>query len=88
LKGSIVPESKRAAIYNLYRIPLNFIVLFSLLTDLSPKQSFAFNALMLATATILMTILKKRREKMNILKTTEASDEEVALMDETPKSTD
>jgi predicted MFS family arabinose efflux permease len=50
LKGSIVPESKRAAIYNLYRIPLNFIVLFSLLTDLTPPQSFTLNAIMLTAA--------------------------------------
>ena len=62
LKGTIVPESMRAAIYNLYRIPLNFIVLFSLLTDLSPAQSFSLNAVMLATATVLMLVLMKRRE--------------------------
>lgn len=62
MKGAIVPESKRAGIYNLYRIPLNFIVLFSLLTDLTPTVSFALNALMLSTATVLQTILMKRRE--------------------------
>jgi hypothetical protein len=62
LKGTIVPESKRAAIYNLFRIPLNFIVLFSLLTDLTPTQSFALNCLMLGTASGMMYILMKRRE--------------------------
>jgi hypothetical protein len=61
MKGGIVPEDKRAAIYNLYRIPLNFIVLFSLLTDLTPKVSFWLNAIMLATATVLQAILSKRR---------------------------
>jgi len=61
MKGAIVPEDKRAAIYNLYRIPLNFIVLFSLLTDLTPKQSFQLNCGMLTTATILQIILMKRR---------------------------
>ena len=61
LKGSIVPEDKRAAIYNLFRIPLNFIVLFSLLTDLTPKQSFQLNCAMLSIATILQTMLMKRR---------------------------
>jgi Sugar-tranasporters, 12 TM len=42
VKGAIVPKDKdkRAAMYNLYRIPLNFIVLFSLFTDLTPTQSF------------------------------------------------
>lgn len=64
MKGAIVPESMRAAIYNLYRIPLNFIVLFSLLTDLSPTQSFFFNAGMLAVATGLQVVLAKRREKV------------------------
>lgn len=67
LKGSIVPESKRAAIYNLYRIPLNFIVLFSLLTSLSPTQSFALNFVMLATAAVLQTILMTRREKCGLM---------------------
>lgn len=61
MKGYIVPEDKRAAIYNLYRIPLNFIVLFSLLTDLTPIQSFTLNGTMLAIATILQAILMKRR---------------------------
>ena len=61
MKGGIVPEDKRAAIYNLYRIPLNFIVLFSLLTDLTPRFSFTLNAMMLGTATVLQIILSKRR---------------------------
>jgi hypothetical protein len=61
MKGGIVPEDKRAAIYNLYRIPLNFIVLFSLLTDLPPHVSFALNATMLAAATVMQMILMKRR---------------------------
>jgi hypothetical protein len=65
MKGSIVPEDKRAAIYNLYRIPLNFIVLFSLLTDLKPQVSFTLNACMLGTATVLQTILMSRRLNMN-----------------------
>eukprot|EP00546_Thalassionema_frauenfeldii_P002182 CAMPEP_0178934284 /NCGR_PEP_ID=MMETSP0786-20121207/23777_1 /TAXON_ID=186022 /ORGANISM="Thalassionema frauenfeldii, Strain CCMP 1798" /LENGTH=293 /DNA_ID=CAMNT_0020612049 /DNA_START=529 /DNA_END=1410 /DNA_ORIENTATION=- len=61
LKGSIVPEDRRAAIYNLYRIPLNFIVLFSLLADVSPTFSFILNAVMLSIATILQGILMVRR---------------------------
>lgn len=64
MKGYIVPEDKRAAIYNLYRIPLNFIVLFSLLTDLTPTQSFTLNGCMLALATLLQAILLKRRLPM------------------------
>jgi MFS transporter, MFS domain-containing protein family, molybdate-anion transporter len=61
MKGGIVPEDKRAAIYNLYRIPLNFIVLFSLLTDLTPRFSFTLNAIMLGAATLAQSVLTKRR---------------------------
>lgn len=61
MKGGIVPEDKRAAIYNLYRIPLNFIVLFSLLTDLTPRFSFMLNATMLTIATVLQAVLSRRR---------------------------
>jgi MFS transporter, MFS domain-containing protein family, molybdate-anion transporter len=61
MKGGIVPESKRAAIYNLYRIPLNFIVLFSLLTDLTPTTSFFLCGLMLASATGLQHLLRQKR---------------------------
>ena len=67
MKGGIVPEDKRAAIYNLYRIPLNFIVLFSLLTDLTPQFSFTLNALMLGCATVLQSILTKRRLENSLL---------------------
>jgi MFS family permease len=62
MKSMVVPDSNRAAIYNLFRIPLNFIVLFSLLTDLTPRQSFGLNCVMLSTATVLQYILMKRRE--------------------------
>jgi hypothetical protein len=65
MKGAIVPEDKRAAIYNLFRIPLNFIVLFSLLTDLTPAMSFTLNALMLSVATIFQALLMTRRLNMN-----------------------
>eukprot|EP01083_Nonionella_stella_P204377 745087_1 len=61
MKGMIVPEDKRAAIYNLFRIPLNFIVLFSLLTDLTPLMSFILCGAMMIVATILQLRLKARR---------------------------
>jgi MFS transporter, MFS domain-containing protein family, molybdate-anion transporter len=79
LKGAIVPESKRAAIYNLYRIPLNFIVLFSLLTDLTPTQSFLLNCAMLSTATVLQLILMKLREKNGLTKTESSSTDTSSL---------
>lgn len=63
LKGMIVPESKRAAIYNLYRIPLNLIVLTSLLAkDISTQTSFSLNAGMLTLAACLQVVLSKARE--------------------------
>lgn len=67
MKSMIVPDSNRVAIYNLYRVPLNFIVLFSLLTDLTPTQSFHLNVGMLAAATVLMFVLMKRREKNGVI---------------------
>ncbi|GKY97168.1 hypothetical protein MPSEU_000675200 [Mayamaea pseudoterrestris] len=77
MKGMIVPESKRAAIYNLFRIPLNFIVLFSLLTDLTPRQSFALNCIMLGTASVLQYVLMKRREASSGM---DASTEQASLL--------
>merc|ERR1711862_213746 len=61
MKGCIVPEEQRAAIYNLFRIPLNFIVLFSLLTDLTPRVSFMLCGAMMSVATLLQFSLKSRR---------------------------
>ena len=61
MKGMIVPEDKRAAIYNLFRIPLNFIVLFSLLTNLTPRVSFILCGMMMVVATVLQMKLKSRR---------------------------
>ena len=82
MKGGIVPENKRAAIYNLYRIPLNFIVLFSLLTDLTPRFSFGLNATMLTTATVLQAILAKRRlNSMGLSAPLTGAEETVALVD-------
>jgi uncharacterized membrane-anchored protein YitT (DUF2179 family) len=61
MKGMIVPEDKRAAIYNLFRIPLNFIVLFSLLTDLTPKTSFMLCGAMMTVAFGFQTKLRASR---------------------------
>lgn len=90
MKGSIVPESKRAAIYNLFRIPLNLIVVMSLLADPKPYVSFGLNFVMLAVATLLQVVLMIRRAESN-----EASDRSAAapklveavplLDDETPE---
>jgi hypothetical protein len=70
LKSKIVPESQRAAIYNLYRIPLNLIVLFGLITDISPSAAFALNIVMLLTASVLQLVLigcRKRNGRIKML---------------------
>eukprot|EP00957_Ditylum_brightwellii_P101405 7727669-Ditylum_brightwellii.AAC.1 len=61
MKGMIVPEDQRAAIYNLYRIPLNFIVVSSLLAHLTATQGFVAVTIMLVTATFLQLALARRR---------------------------
>jgi hypothetical protein len=80
LKGIIVPESKRAGIYNLYRIPLNFIVLFSLLVDMSPQSAFTLNCFMLLTATVLQYRLMKRRENYGLTTSSGPDDEAEKLI--------
>lgn len=87
MKGGIVPESKRAAIYNLYRIPLNFIVVLSLLTDPRPVVAFVMNFIMLGTATFLQMILAKRRLESNGIKSQPDEDVETAPLMETEPST-
>lgn len=88
LKSVIVPESKRAAIYNLYRIPLNLIVLFGLLTDVSPQQAFALNLCMLSTATGLQMLLIKCREKNGLTELSERSYDLEALTDDSSSDDD
>ena len=88
LKSAIVPESKRAAIYNLYRIPLNLIVLFGLLTDVSPNQAFGMNLCMLATATGLQMFLIKCREKNGLTELSERNMDLGLLTDDSSASGD
>lgn len=61
MKSSIVPEDKRTAIYNIYRVPLNFIVVSSLLTDLTPSRAFSICTGMLAIASALQMSLTAHR---------------------------
>lgn len=61
MKSQIVPESQRSAIYNIYRIPLNFIVLMSLLTNLTYRQSFfACGSMLLCASLMQMKLMSKR----------------------------
>ena len=53
VKGTMVPEDQRAAIYNVFRLPLNLLVLVHLVGDFSAGASFAANAALLAAACAL-----------------------------------
>lgn len=83
MKGNIVPESKRAGIYNLYRIPLNMIVLCSLLSKTTPQMAFTMNCIMLSVATALQYNLMKRRENYGLTASSEpdSDDEAEKLID-------
>lgn len=78
-KGTIVPEAQRAAIYNIYRIPLNFIVLVSLLTKLTYRQSFAVCGSMLFVGSLLQMRLAKRRLVYSQVSTTDNSETAFAV---------
>merc|ERR550532_2352404 len=47
LKSDIVPEQVRGTMYNLYRVPLNAIVVILLLSDISMATCFRVNAALL-----------------------------------------
>jgi len=59
LKSKIVPESQRSAIYNIFRIPLNFIVLGVLLSKMSMNTAFLLCGAMLSTACCLQSKLSE-----------------------------
>lgn len=59
VKGTIVPEDQRAAIYNVFRLPLNLMVLLYLIGDFDTESSFLANGLMLIVACILQLRLVK-----------------------------
>ena len=50
VKGTLVPEGQRAAIYNVFRLPLNFLVLINLVGNFSYAKSFLANAFLLLMA--------------------------------------
>mmetsp|Transcript_30304 Transcript_30304/g.55144 ORF Transcript_30304/g.55144 Transcript_30304/m.55144 type:complete len:475 (-) Transcript_30304:79-1503(-) len=50
VKSQIVPEHVRATVYNIYRVPLNGVVVSLLLTNLSIVKCFSLNAVLLSIA--------------------------------------
>ena len=58
LKGDIVPEDMRSTIYNIYRLPLNVIVLMPLLLNFSISTTFTVTSSILAVAVAAAFILQ------------------------------
>merc|ERR1719453_3066497 len=58
LKGDIVPEDMRSTIYNIYRLPLNVVVLMPLLLNFSISTTFAVTSSILAVAVGSAFLLK------------------------------
>ena len=54
IKGAIVPERYRSAIYNVFRFPMNIVVLLNLITNLSFHASFGLCSSMLAVSTYML----------------------------------
>lgn len=61
LKGVIVPEESRSTIYNLYRVPLNIIVVLSLVTKLDIQVAFSITTFLLLVAAGCQTWLMSLR---------------------------
>jgi len=57
LKSKIVPEEHRSSIYNLYRVPLNAIVIFVLLSNLSVNVTFGICVVLLFVAALMQAFL-------------------------------
>merc|ERR1719231_389648 len=78
LKGDIVPEDMRSTIYNIYRLPLNVIVLMPLLLNFSISTTFTVTSSILAVAVAAAHFLKsvpkigKRDEELDTLHDSDA----------------
>jgi len=60
MKGIFIPEDQRATIYNVFRLPLNLLVLINLTSGISAQSSFLANAIILLVACILQMRLVGR----------------------------
>jgi MFS family permease len=59
IKSEVVAEETRSAVYNLFRVPLNIIVLAVLLSNVQVKFAFLCSAIMLTIAAILSVALQR-----------------------------
>jgi len=55
LKGKMVPEANRSSIYNLFRVPLNTIVVVVFVLHFDMQTAFTLNAFLLVAAFVLQT---------------------------------
>jgi len=63
LKSDIVPEKIRGTMYNVYRVPLNAIVVALLLSNITMSMCFKLCAVLLTIALIAMTMLQNYATK-------------------------
>lgn len=57
IKGIVVPEQSRSAIYNMFRLPLNIIVVASLVAKVELTTAFIITTVLLAIALVFQTKL-------------------------------
>jgi MFS family permease len=86
LKGDIVPENMRSTIYNIYRLPLNVIVLMPLLMNFSISTTFAVTTSILAVAVAAAFTLKGVPKSAK--KTDDQELEEGIISSQSPDRTD
>ena len=79
-KGAIVPEDMRATIYNIYRLPLNGIVLLPLLLNFSITTTFMVTTSILIIATVGQLLLMGVVEGNGKAKEATTDPEEVEAM--------
>merc|ERR1712039_128027 len=63
LKSDVVPEKVRGTMYNIYRLPLNGIVVGLLLSNISMATCFKLNAFLLLLAFVSMIALTRNCPK-------------------------
>jgi hypothetical protein len=63
LKSEVVPEHIRGTMYNIYRVPLNMVVVGLLLSDISMFQCFVFCASLLTISLFSIIGIANNRQK-------------------------
>ena len=80
VKSEVVPEESRATIYNIYRVPLNAIVLGVLLNHISTLTALACCAGMLLVAFLLQRTLSAHIVSADENGGPQAADDEIGLL--------